>query len=434
MRIGVVVHFFDFRNDVRQWIEALAKLHTLVLFVREEDEQAVRLMVSADMEIRLIKERKSSLWNRFWELAFRFLGKLPESLQNFYLMESFKISVINSPEKARKATRLLQFSMGLPRMLSYDGFIQNLDFKGQTDISEIDQFVFFTELSDNYFISRLIKTGKSPIVYVYSWDHPCKHLRFSKRLRYLVWHEGIRDDLHELQHIPKENIRIFGATQMGYVERWLQIKDQLVNPFPYPYVYFGCAIGVPPIVPDELKIVRKVAEVMAAVVPDWKLVVRPYPVMKDWSAYEALRTIPNLILDDGFRSKKSADISTGEDFIMEKFSKIHYSQAFFHLGTTLGIEASYTKAPSVLLDIKEFNEDGAILSLKNFIHQYQNDKYIHLTDFPNVVESLDELKACLSKLRDQPEIFQSYNQIVSSDIPPKSFKDLASEFSMLLTS
>ena len=60
-------------------------------------------------------------------------------------------------------------------------------------------------------------------------------------------------------------------------------------------------LGVPQLVASELEIVRKVAGVMATLVPDWKLVVRPYPVLRDWSHYEALKTIPNVVVDDGFR-------------------------------------------------------------------------------------------------------------------------------------
>ena len=433
MKLGLVVHFFDFRNDVRQWIDELVKFHEVVLFVRPQDQASIEEMAPKGLEYRVIDEKKSNLWNRFWEFAFRFLGKLPESRQNYYLMEQFKFSITNNPALIRKASRLLNFAMSLPKILGYDQFIGQLKYRSKTQIQDIDRFVCFTELSDNYFISRLIDDRKAPLVYVYSWDHPCKHLRFSTRLRYLVWHEGIKEDVVNLQHIPAGNIRVLGATQMGYVDRFLKQRDQLLSPYPFDYVYFGCAIGVPQLVSSELEIVRKVAEVMAMLVPEWKLVIRPYPVLRDWSHYEALKSIPNVLVDDGFRSAQAKNTSVGEEAIMEKFNKIEHSRAFLHLGTTLGVEACYTNAPSVLLDMKEYAFPEQVLTLHHFIHQFQNDKYLNLNGYANVVRSESELMVLFQDLRSSSNQLMAYNETVASDLPPKSFAEVALDFSNLLT-
>jgi hypothetical protein len=432
MKIGLVVHFFDFRNDVRQWMEGLAARRELVLFLRKEDQKSIEALLPPGIEVRLIDERKSGLWNKVWELLFRFLGHLPKSRQNFFLMEQFKISIAANPEKQASAKRLLGLTMALPKWLSYDAFVDKLHFKGNTKIADIDQFVCFTELSDNYFVARLLREQKPVKVYVYSWDHPCKHRRFSKRMDYLVWHEGIRQDLTELQNIPPSRISIFGATQMGYVHRFLQQRDQKPSPFPFPYLYFGCAIGVPPLVPIELEIVRKVAERLLVRHPDWKLVVRPYPVLRDWAPYDALKSISNVVVDDGFRSAKAKTIAVGEEALLEKFVTIHHSKAFLHLGTTLGIEASYTQAPSVLLDLAEYAHPERSLDVHHFVHQYQNDKYLHLDGYPNVVQNLAQLDHLLDLLATNPAALQPYNQKVSSDIPPRSFDDLAVQFLEIL--
>lgn len=434
MRLGLVVHFFDFRNDVRQWITELSKLHEIILFVRPQDRESIEAMAPEGLEFRIIEEKISTPWNRFWEFAFRFFGKLPESRQNYYLMEQFKFSISDNPAFIRKAGRLLDLSMALPRVLSYDRFIDQLQYKSKTPIDDIDQFLCFTELSDNYFVSRLIQEKKPPLVYVYSWDHPCKHLRFSTRLRYLVWHEGIRQDVINLQHIPAGNVVALGATQMGYVDRFLKRQSEFDSPYPFDYVYFGCAIGVPQLVASELEIVRKVASTMAKRVPDWKLVVRPYPVLRDWSHYEALKSIPNIIVDDGFRSAQAANISVGEEAILEKFIKIDHSKAFMHLGTTLGVEACYTRSPSVLLDMKEYAFPDQVLTLHHFIHQFQNDKYLNRKYFRNVVRSLSELEDLFFSLKLQPETLLAYNKKVASDLVPYSFQEVASRFSDQLAS
>lgn len=434
MKLGLIVHFFDFRNDVRQWIQELQKDHELVLFVRPQDRETMGIMLDTSLEIRTIEEKKNNLWNRFWELAFRFLGRLPESRQNYYLMEAFRISIINSAQKARLALMQLNFSMALPRILTYDFFIRQLSYRKETDISGIDHWVCFTELSDNYFISRLLTEGHAPLVYVYSWDHPCKHTRFSQRLKYVVWHEGLAQDLVQLQQIPAQQIQIWGATQMAYVHRWLEKMETFSKPYTFDYLYFGCAIGVPQLVESELEIVRLVAKTLSETAPNWKLVVRPYPVMKDWSPYEALKEIPNLILDDGFRAKKVDNMAVNEDFIMEKFVKIQYSKAFLHLGTTLGIEACYTDAPSVLLDMQEFSRPKEILSLHHFIHQYQNDKYLNHKEYANVVRSKADLPKLIQTLLAGGEDLIPYNKKVAGDLRPKSFRQLAEDFGRIIQS
>lgn len=434
MKVGLIVHFFDFRNDVRQWIFELKKQMHLVLFVRPQDKELIQAMMPEGIEIRLIDEKKPSLWNRVWEWLFRMIGQLPQSRQNYYLMEAFRISIINQGPKAQSAFRMLNFSMSLPRILSYDFFISQLQLKKNTNLEGIDRWLCFTELSDNYLMKRLLEEGKAPLVYVYSWDHPCKHTRFSKRMQYLVWHQGIANDLIQLQHIPAQNIRIWGASQMGFVKNWLDKKDSLSNPYPFPYLYFGCAIGVAQLVENELEMVRLVARKLSQIAPDWKLVVRPYPVMKDWSPYDALREIPNLVIDDGFRAKKTETIAVDEDFIMEKFVKIHFSKGFLHLGTTLGIEACYTQAPSILLDLKEYSFPENILSLHHFIHQYQNDKYLNLSGFQNVVKSEKALDELLRSLLNENHDLLAYNKMVASDLEPVTFAQLASDFKSLISS
>lgn len=428
MKIGLVVHFFDFRNDVRQWINGLSQREEIVLFIRKEDQKSMESLLPPNAEVRIIDERKSGIWNKIWEMLFRFLGHLPKSRQNFFLMEQFKISISATPAQQASAFRLLNLTMRLPKWLSYDAFVNKLQYKGNTPISDIDQFVCFTELSDNYFVARLLQEQKPVVVYVYSWDHPCKHRRFSKKMDYLVWHEGIRRDMVELQNIPSSRISLFGATQMGYVERFLEKKDEKSSPFPFPYLYFGCAIGVPQLVPVEIEIVKKVAERLQIRHPDWKLVVRPYPVLRDWSPYETLKSIPNLVLDDGFRSAKATSIAVGEDALLDKFVTIHHAKAFMHLGTTLGIEASYTKAPSLLLDLKEYARPEQNLDVHHFVHQYQNDKYLNLEGFPNVIRTIANLDEVLDLLETNPGKLMAYNQKVSSDIPPRSFDELAVQF------
>jgi hypothetical protein len=194
MKIGFVVHFFDFRNDVRKVVEQVSKQHIVVIFARKEDIETIQAHISGNIELRAIDEFISTPRNITLQNLFRFFGKLPKSIQNYYLMEVLKIS-LNPPAVQQKAKLLLDLAMKLPKIISYDYFLNKLHYKKATFIEDIDQFVCFTDISDSYFLARLIREKRNVKVYVYSWDHPCKQVKYSRQVKYLVWNKGIRQDL-----------------------------------------------------------------------------------------------------------------------------------------------------------------------------------------------------------------------------------------------
>ncbi len=420
MKIGFVVHFFDFRNDVRKVIEKINQHHEVVLFVRKADQALIRQYMP-QVEIREVQEQKKSLKNRFWDTLFRFFGKLPKSIRNYYLMECFKISLSDQSVNQKKASFLLNVSMKMPRFVSYDTYLNSISYQSKTSIQDIDQFICFTDISDSYFFARLIREQKNVKVYVYSWDHPCKHTRYSKKARYLVWHGGIQQDLESLQAIASDKIRIVGASQFAYIHQFLSTPS-LPRTFEFDYIYFGCAIGIPALVEQEARVIRQISELLGKIQPQWKVVVRPYPVLTDWAYYEALKQLPNVVFDDQFRAK---NLSVGEQQIMEKYEKIQNARAFVHLGTTMGLEACFIATPSLILDFPEFVTHGSVLSVHNFVHQFQNEKYLINKPAPNVVKSIAELEHIFRLLTDGKDALLPYNQQVASDIPLKSFEQFA---------
>jgi hypothetical protein len=108
---------------------------------------------------------------------------------------------------------------------------------------------------------------------------------------------------------------------------------------------------------------------------------------------------------------------------MEKFEKIENAEAFFHLGTTMGLEACFTSTPSFIIDMGYTTQQG--LSLYNFIHQYQNDR--HLIDLApqNAITSEQRLIEVVNDLT-QPG-FMLLNQRVQSDYTVKSFANFAKD-------
>jgi hypothetical protein len=419
MKIGFAVHFFDFRNDVRETIRLVGRTHEVVLFVRKADEHIIREHAE-NAEIRIVDENSGGWRSKLWDNLFRFFGKLPKSRHNFYLMEYFKISLTNKEDTRRKAYRLLNLSMKLPRVFSYDAYLNRLSLKENTPIDDIDQFVCFTDISDSYFFARLLRHKKNVKVYVYSWDHPCKHVKYSRKARYLVWHEGLRQDLVDLQGLPASNINVVGSSQFGYVHRFVS-RTPNPNLYPFRYLYFGCAIGIPALTVKEVEVIKQVSRWMTEADSTLKLVVRPYPVLTNWSYYEELTKLPNVVLDDQFRKQ---DLSIDDEQIDEKYRKIHNAEAFVHLGTTMGLEACFTGTPSLLLDLPEF-KTGDVLCLYNFVHQFQNEKYLMNTREPNVVSSAADFKRILLQLERDKASLLNYNRAVTKQIDLKSFEQFA---------
>lgn len=428
MTLAFAVHFFDFRNDVRVLLAELVKRHRIVLLVRPEDEKQIREQAPEGCEIRLVRERVNSRWNGLWDRLFLQFGKLPKSRQNFYLMEIFKIS-LNPNEAARKrALGRLAWRMRLPAVLSYDQYLDRIRYSGQTDLEGIDAFYCFTDIADSYLLARLVREQRPVHVYVYSWDHPCKHIRYSHRTRYLVWNAGMSQDLIELQGIDGSGIRELGASQFGYIERYGLPERTADAPrrFPFKYAYFGCAIGLPGLVEQELEVVRELAQALAQAAPNWKLVVRPYPVLREWHHYEALRSEPNLVLDDAFRSK--TNLSVGEGQIREKFEAMAQAEVFLHMGTTLGLECCFTDTPSFLVDFERFAADKhkAGLALWPFVHQYQNDKYLAEVPGANRVRSAEHFGDVVRRIETEgKEAFLPFNRKVRVEFPVRSFEEVA---------
>ena len=420
MKIGFVVSFFDFRNDVRRIITELSRSHNVVVFGSARDKESIIVHLPAYVEFRLINEEENSFRNRVWKRLFFFLRKIPKSRNNFFLMQLFHAS--NAPDENRKkALRSLRLLKFLPKVMSYDFLLDRLAYSGETTISDIDKFICFTDINNDSFIKRLLESQKSLLVYVYSWDHPFKHTKFSKRVNYLVWNNGLKSELSKMQGINPKRIQILGATQFTYIFDFLQKREcALRRHYDFPYIYFGCALGIEKLVPEELKIVQRLSKVLADVRPDVKLVVRPYPVLTNWSYYESLRSLNNIVLDDTFRQK---DLSIQENHITEKYEKIHFAEAFFHIGTTMGLEACFTNTPSFILDLAENEENG--LNLYNFIHQYQNEKFLIQASDTNVIRTENEFKEVICDLDSSK--FLKLNYDVQKTFPLKSAGKIAIE-------
>jgi len=417
MILGFVVSFFDFRNDVRKVIEIISLKHKVVVFYKPDDEAKVLSHKIDNVEYRPILDRNRNWSNRIKEQLFLYFKKLPKSRNNYFLMELFKISNLKENKAIRRGKFVLKMQKVLPRLMSYDLLLKMLKPCYKTEISDIDQFIVFSEVADDYFMARLIKEKKKIKFYVYSWDHPFKHTRFPSYPEYLCWSQGLKDDLSEMQHISASQIKVIGASQFGYAHEFNKrlSEGNLQRTFLFEYIYFGCALGIKELVPDELAIVKELAEEIMKIRPDLKFVVRPYPVLEQWDLYNEIKSLPNVVMDDAYRGK---DLSVKDEQVLEKFEKIHHAVAFLHLGTTMGLEACFTSKPSFIVDFKPKN--NKVLSLYSFVHQSQNEKYLIHASGKNTLKSIDEFTIFLYSTEDPS--YCKLNKTVKDLFPVISFK------------
>lgn len=422
MKIGVLAHHLDTRKDLCDLLDLLSRNHEVVVYLHESKAQKISELLPV---LTIIPIPLLTGITRIFQLIFQYtyivFGKLPASSYNYYLTE--RIKLLNSNYKKWSKfiqSYLLLLSKVSPKIISYDRYLDLiLRFKKSFTIdADVDIFLCFTEISDDWIFAKIIQENKPVWTYVYSWDHPCKMKTFSKRANYLVWNNEIKADLIKLQHIKAEKIQIWGSTQFATIEQFFKSEktDMENNPYDFSYIYLGCATGYDALASQEVKYCYQIADLLKSILPNWKLVIRPYPFQKNKDIYKSLTTLSNVVFDECESSN-------------EKFVRIKNAKAFFHFGTTMGYEAIYFDTPSFLIDMADPKKDAF---LYGFVHQYQNDKYLNATD-SLVIKSGNELINIFQNLtREQPGVY--LNPKIGLSTPLRSLPVLMEElFSLMNT-
>lgn len=418
-KIGIVAQYLNSRHDVREFINTLARYHEVVVFLRPHDKQLSSLLADK-IEVRTIDAKiDKSIWNNVLIILYKLFGKLPVSEHNYFITEFFKLNNVRLSKSYRmKETFLLNLSKFTPKFISYDGYLKALHYKRSTKVDDVDEFLCFTQIYDDLFFAHVLETGKRTKVYVYSWDHPCKMKTFSNRVsEYLVWNKGLKEDLIALQFIEAQKIRIFGATQLTYIHDFLEDSKPYNRYYPFEYIYFACATGYPKLVKQEVAVIEKTAAYLATAFPELKLVVRTYPFFGAEEHYASFKNYTNIVVDD-YKSRFDPEKEPLE-VIKDKLMKISTAKGVIHLGTTFGLEAAYFNSPVILADmVSEYQE------LHEFVHQYQNDKYLHLK-YSNIPQTFDSYEKALQAIIEQDQKMLLYNKEVASTTDLYSMDSLA---------
>jgi hypothetical protein len=421
MKLGIVIQHYDARNDVRELVELLARDHDVVLFGAEEKLRDIK----APCETRAFQQRKR-LSDRIWLQLFNLFGELPASRNNFLITELFKLAAL-PPFRRWIASTRLRLRMHLPSLMPFDFLLDRLAGSDFTPVDDIDRFLVITELSSPAFLARILQAGIPVDAYVYSWDHACKHVTFSKRVdRWLVWHEGIAEDLVTLQGIPRERIEVVGATQLAYIHEYLRRPELRVPKRHDRYVYYGCGVGFVDMARQEAKLIGFLADTLREVDPELVLLVRPYPMLANTDFFQALRQRPNVEFDEDYRAGRT-DRSLTRDAIFGRLNLQEHAIAFVHCGTTMGLEGAYFDTPVLFLDLEDFDYDypaNGFMHLRSFIHQYHNERYMLAPTLPNVVTRAADLQVALARVLDDPQGARQFNGVLSQRLPLKPLDEI----------
>ena len=420
MKLGIVVQYFDFRNDVRQLIEKLSQDYEVILYAREEDLQKI----DVKYPVRVIRAYNRTPRNRLWNLLYALFGNLPASKTNYYRWKRRRLDTYARRLTKLRERALLLLSIRLPSLIDFDTYLRGLDFDDRTEIDDIDVFFSFTDVYDTYFLAHLRSEKKAIVTYVYSWDHAAKYHRFSRTAdTYLTWNDHIEEDLTSLHGIDPRNITSIGSSQFAYIEEYKrQTASERAPVYDFEYVYFGAAAGYLRVAEQEVQVVKILAETLHDIDPSVKLVVRPYPLVGDQALYDALELLPN-VLFDRYREEGATRIFTDES-IFEKFNKIKHAKAFVHIGSTMGLEASYFDTPVIHLDLQDVDfgvdeEDNSYVG--HLVHSYHGEKYMLLNEHPNVVTELGDLRGVLETALTEPGQLLAYNRKLASKTELRSF-------------
>ena len=160
MKIGIQINFLDFRNDIRKIIKHLSIDNKIILFVNDISLYQKLNFDDINVELREIKEKKRSFYNRFINFLFSRFGKIPASKNNYYILERFLISLESNILKRKFNYFKFDIFFHFPKFISYDYYLSLITYKSETKINDIEKFIIFTRVSNNYFLSRLIKEKK----------------------------------------------------------------------------------------------------------------------------------------------------------------------------------------------------------------------------------------------------------------------------------
>lgn len=423
IRLGLIIPCPILIADTLLLVEELKAQFDVRLFHSEADTT----MVPGEVDCATIRSRASvSAW--IWTRLFRYFGNIPKSRANYEVLTRFALENIRSPLRRLYAERIAHpLRMKMPTYVPYDRLLDRLRNDVTSGVEDVDAFLFFTHIGADGLLARALRLQRPVFCYVYSWDHPCKLSKFSRRVNYLLWNQDLCDDLCELNDVPRTQAHSVGSTQLTLVNRWRATvkpphEEARVNL--RPRVLFLCATGYQPLVEQEIAFILHLRRLIDNLRVSLDVDVRTYPYARRQNAYAALHGIPGVtVLPATTKCLRSIGA------VYEKYEQASRARVALHFGSTIGLELVHTDCPVCIVDYYSWCTSTAArrFPLSAFVHQYQNEKYLLRSGLPNVLKSDNELRSVLSEAGAGalPGRYAEYSEELRHSFPAEPMKVVA---------
>lgn len=423
-KIGLVVEHFSFRSDVRDLVQDLSKKCDLVLYIDKADELDIKKL---EYNYRIISEVNSK-YNSLLKIFYYFF-RIKHSLHKDAV--SWKLRKISSQIRLKQLLQIAWFYVYeyIPGFFSYDFFLKLLR-PGQDNISDLDAIICFTDIKNDELLSKCIKANIKLYIYMYSWDHPVKMKKIPlKNSEYLVWSNGLKNDLERIHYVPDSKINIVGSTQLSYAHDF-ESNEKPTDKIGY--IYFIGTKARPEMFRQEIDLLKEISKFLIENKINIKIIFRPYPNITEEAKllYLELQKINNI----EFNFYHDDDYIFTREKIFKKFNMIKNSSLVIHTGGTFGLEVCiinslnlyFTFEKSLLPSQKKV---PFYLNLSSISAQHHLKKYINHPR-PNVIKDEKQLKVALSDIFINLNVkkYYQYNYDVSPIVSLDSIENISDRF------
>jgi hypothetical protein len=420
-KLGVHLQTSIIRYDVIKFLQTLSQFYDIYILEKEVPEGRVENKLL--LEFKTLKYKQSfSLTYKLLKFLYDYFGYIPLSVNNYKVVHYFAQSKVNSRLRRFLVHLKFQITLKMPKFFSYDNFLNSIQPQISMASIQLDKLLLFTHIEDDQLLSFLLKSKTPLFIYLYSWDHSCKLKRLPKNANYFVWTQEVGEDLSYLNNISKAKIKCVGATQLALIKEFQNRKTLSTEVPKTRYILFAFSTMYDKLIEDEIRFLFFVLEIFNSQNWNIKILVRAYPNVKSNEIYDSLKKNDSFIFFDPTGNKLN-----DWESISCKYHQIENALAFFHFGTTLGLEACFFETPVFLIDFYDFaiNLKDAI-SLKKFVHQYQNDKYLNLLNSPNVIKNKGQLMKILKDLVEERDFYyKDYSIRIRQQFELKSMEEIA---------
>ena len=137
-RIGIVLSRLPPLLDARNIIEFIGRRSNICIFLVSGDPA---WFVNRGFEVRQTNAVERSLWNSFWSSMFLAFGRLPRSVNNYFLTALYGMAHL-SVNRQRWLRWILRLRIGSPNFVSFDFFVRRLHTNDDCQIDDIQSFFF----------------------------------------------------------------------------------------------------------------------------------------------------------------------------------------------------------------------------------------------------------------------------------------------------